>query len=250
VEIGLVVAGFAVGMLIGLSGMGGGALMAPFLIGVVGMRPLHAVGTDLLFSVVTKLFGAYRHRQLGTVDRAVVGRLALGSVPGVLAGVFVLERLEAHGEGGADRFVLHGLGFVLILVALALGWRVLRPAPPTPARTPAGWLLAPAAALLGFLVGVTSVGSGSLFVVLLTFATALPVHRVVGTDIAHAALLTGVGAAAHLSIGTVDLGITTALLAGSLPGVWLGSGLSARLPRRALSGVVATVLFATGLRLI
>lgn len=252
VEIGFIVAGFAVGALIGLSGMGGGALMAPFLIAVAGLRPLNAVGTDLLFSMVTKLVGAWRHRQLGTVDRAIVGRLAIGSVPGVLAGVATLRWLDARGASDADVFVTRGLGVVLVLVALALGWRALRAAPVEGSSGPAllGRLLVPTAALLGFLVGVTSVGSGSLFVVLLTFATPLSVKRVVGTDVAHAALLTGAGALAHLSIGTVDLRISAALLAGSLPGVWLGSTLSARLPRRALSGAVATILFATGLRLI
>lgn len=250
-DIGLIVAGLAAGTLIGLSGIGGGALMTPLLIAVAGVRPLHAVGTDLTYSALTKVVGAFRHWRLGTVDRDVALRLALGSVPGVLTGVALLRWLEAHGAADADRVISRGLGVALVLVALTLLWRLWRPAAAagTPARLAAPVLI-PLAFALGLAVGVTSVGSGSLFVVVLALATPLSMRRIVGTDVFHAALLTGAGALAHWRIGTVEPPIVANLLIGSVPGVWLGSGLAARLPRRLLSGAVATLLFASGVRLI
>jgi uncharacterized membrane protein YfcA len=113
-EIGLVIAGFAVWMLVGLSGMGGGALVAPFLIGVVGVRPLHAVGTDLLFSVVTKLFGAYRHRQLGSVDLGITAALLAGALPGVWLGSGLSARLPRRALSGVVATVLLATGLRLI----------------------------------------------------------------------------------------------------------------------------------------
>ncbi len=252
-DIGLVLAGLVAGILIGVSGMGGGALMTPFLIGVVGIRPVSAVGTDLMYSSITKVFGSLRHWRQGTVDQAMALRLALGSVPGLITGVVVLHQLEAVSAVGADRFVSQALGAVLVLVAVTLAYRLWRPAMPrddVPRRPPPMRLLIPAAFALGLMVGMTSVGSGSLFVVLLVFLTPLSMSRVVGTDVFHAALLTGVGALAHWRIGTVEPVVTTNLLAGSVPGVWLGSSLAPRLPRRMLTGTVAALLFATGLRLI
>lgn len=247
----LILAGAATGLLIGLTGMGGGALMTPFLIAVAGVRPVYAVGTDLLYAALTKVLGGYRHLRLGTVDRALAVRLALGSVPGVLIGTAVLAWLQGHGEAAVDRFVTRALGVALILTAAAVAWRAWRSVPSTGrARAVAGRLLVPAAFALGLMVGITSVGSGSLFVVLLAFATPLSVERIVGTDVFHAALLTLVGAMAHWGSGTVQPEIAAQLLIGSLPGVWVGSTLAARLPRRVLSGAVAVLLFASGLRLI
>lgn len=250
-EASLVLAGAVTGLLIGLTGMGGGALMTPFLIAVAGVRPVYAVGTDLVYAALTKVLGGYRHLRLGTVDQALALRLALGSVPGVLAGTALLAWLQGHGEAAVDRFVTRALGVALMLTAVAVCWRAWRPAPPTVrARALAGRLLVPAAFALGALVGVTSVGSGSLFVVLLAFATPLSMERIVGTDVFHAALLTLAGATAHWGTGTVQPEIVVQLLLGSLPGVWVGSTLAARMPRRVLSGAVAALLFATGLRLI
>jgi len=242
--------GFLVGGLVGVTGMGGGSLMAPILIGVVGVRPLNAVGTDFVFSAVTKVLGGWRHWRQDSVDYRLALRLCLGSVPGIIAGVATLRWLNAQANGRADQFISHTLGVALLLAALATAWRALRaPAPEGAAERRVNWrLLWPASFALGLLVGVTSVGSGSLFLVLLTFSTPLTLRRAVGTDIVHAALLTGAGALAHLSAHTVDPHLTVNLLIGSLPGVWLGSSLAGRLPRRALSGVVASVLAVSGLR--
>ncbi len=250
-DVSLVLAGAVTGLLVGMTGMGGGALMTPLLIAVAGVRPVYAVGTDLLYAALTKVLGGYRHLRLGTVDRALALRLALGSVPGVLLGTALLAWLQGHGEAAVDRFVTRALGVALILTAVAVCWRAWQPtAPARRCGAVSGWLLVPAAFVLGLMVGITSVGSGSLFVVLLAFATPLSVERIVGTDVFHAALLTLAGAAAHWGSGTVQPEIAAQLLVGSLPGVWLGSTLAVRVPRRALSGTIAALLFATGLRLI
>jgi uncharacterized membrane protein YfcA len=249
VDYGLIFLGFLIGGLIGLSGMGGGSLLAPLLIGVAGVRPLNAVGTDFVFSAVTKLLGGWRHWRHGSVDRVLVLRLAAASVPGLIAGVLLLRLLDAQAGARADAFITRMLGVTLLLAALATGWRALRPGDQahTASRRTRWLLLIPGGFVLGLLVGVTSVGSGSLYLVLLAAATPLSLRRAVGTDVAHAALLTGAGALAHLSAHTVDPRITLNLLAGSLPGVWLGSGLTARLPRRTLSVSLAAVLAISGL---
>ncbi|HLZ69421.1 MAG TPA: sulfite exporter TauE/SafE family protein [Dehalococcoidia bacterium] len=250
-ELGLIFVGFLVGGLIGASGMGGGSLLAPLLIGVVGVGPLQAVSTDFVFSAATKALGGWRHWRLGGVEWPLVLRLLCASGPGVVAGVALLHWLGRGNRALTDGFVMHTLGVALICAAAATVWQALRPAqrPVLAAGGEPRWaLLLPAGFVLGLLVGVTSVGSGSLFLVLLTASSPLPLRRAVGTDVAHAALLTGIGAVAHLSAGAVDLRLSLNLIAGSLPGVWLGSSLPARLPRRALSGVVASVLAVSGLR--
>ncbi len=250
-ELGLIVVGFLVGGLIGASGMGGGSLMAPLLIGVVGVGPLQAVSTDFVFSAVTKALGGVRHWRLGGVDWPLVLRLACASGPGVVAGVALLHWLGRGNRARADGLIMHALGVALICAAAATVWQALRPnhRPALTANGQPRWaLLLPAGFALGLLVGVTSVGSGSLFLVLLTTTAPLSLRRAVGTDVAHAALLTGIGAIAHLSAGAVEPRLSLNLIAGSLPGVWLGSSLPARLPRRALSGVIASVLVVSGVR--
>lgn len=250
-EFGLIFVGFLVGGLIGASGMGGGSLMAPLLIGVVGVGPLQAVSTDFVFSAATKTLGGVRHWRLGGVDWPLVLRLACASGPGVVAGVVLLRLLGRGDRALADGFIMRALGVALICAAAATAWQALRPVQrrALPGSGEPRWaLLLPCGFVLGLLVGVTSVGSGSLFLVLLTATAPLSLRRAVGTDVAHAALLTGIGAIAHLSAGAVDLRLSLNLIAGSLPGVWLGSGLAARLPRPALSGVVASVLVVSGVR--
>ncbi len=244
--------GFLVGLLIGLTGMGGGALMTPFLILVLGTRPTIAVGTDLVYSSVTKIFGALIHWRQHTVDMALVRRLALGSVPGGLSAVLLLRLLPD--SRNSDALVKSMLGVVLILVAVIVVVRTLELLPtPFPERwrhklEGRGTIIA--GAIVGTLVGFTSVGSGSLLVPFLVFVYPLSSAVIVGTDVMHAAILVTVTALGHAQAGSVNWTLAMYLLIGSIPGVAIGSRLAPRVPARALRLGIATVLFMTGVSLV
>lgn len=259
-DIGIVAAGFVVGTLIGLTGMGGGALMAPFLILVVGVRPVVAVGTDLVYSAVTKAFGAWQHLSLRTVDVRLALFFALGSVPGALVGVRIIALVkEAHGAG-VDEFIVKLMGVALLLASasivlkMVLGHRLS--VAPTASNAPLelSWRRKVATvlvgAVIGVLVGLTSVGSGSLVAVVLLLFYGMSASRMVGTDIFNALLLTTAAGLAHLQAGDVNLGLAGNILIGSVPGVILGSRLNVRVPERALRVVVAVVLLIVGLKLV
>ncbi|MBI2940466.1 MAG: sulfite exporter TauE/SafE family protein [Chloroflexi bacterium] len=236
--------GLIVGFAVGLTGMGGGALMAPLLI-FIGIRPLAVVGTDLAYSTLMKLVGSAQHLRLGTVDFPTVKRLARGSLPGALLGVAILRRLP---QSQVDHVITQVLGIALVLVAgtLLIGFFLpgLRPVAVGPG------VLTLAGFVVGLLVGITSVGGGSLVVALLALGTMFPARTIVGTDLAHAFLLVTVAALAHWQAGNVDFGLSLNLLVGAIPGVLVGSRLSVRLPERALRPTLAVVLLATGLRLL
>ena len=244
--------GFLVGLLIGLTGMGGGALMTPFLIIVLGTRPLVAVGTDLVYGAVTKLFGAILHWRQGTVDVRLALRLAAASVPAGLLAVIVLRLIPDSGT--ADAAVQRALGIVLIVVAILLIVRV-RGALPVP--LPERWRVNlqglgtyAAGAVVGGLVGFTSVGSGSLLVPFLVSVYPLTAARVVGTDVFHAAILVTATAAGHAQAGAVDWSLAASLLVGSVPGVMLGSWMAPHLPSPALRAGLAALLLLTGVNLL
>jgi uncharacterized membrane protein YfcA len=260
-------AGLGVGFLVGMTGMGGGALMAPVLILLLGVRPLYAVGTDLAYAAIAKAFGAWQHHRLGHVDYSVVWAMAIGSVPGSLLGVALLTAAHERLGADVDRVVLHLLGIVLILVAavvLARGILADRseapsqptaPAPPGSAAsggppTTRRWLLPLAGAVIGLVVGLTSVGSGSLVVAFLGVFTALTPRRLVGTDVLHGALLSAVAGLAHAGVGDVDWPLVGQLLIGAVPGVLIGSRLTGILPQRAVRSAIALVLLVTGVRLL
>jgi uncharacterized membrane protein YfcA len=251
-DVTLPATGFAVGVLIGLTGMGGGALMTPFLILVLGTRPVVAVGTDLVYGAVTKLVGGYLHWRQGTVDIRLALRLAAASVPAGLLAVLVLRLFPDAAR--ADDAVRQALGLALVAVALLLLAR-LRGALPLP--LPGRWrrLLQGsgtyvAGALVGALVGFTSVGSGSLLVPFLVSVFPLAAAHVVGTDVFHAAILVTATAAAHAQIGTVDWPLAASLLIGSVPGVALGTWMTTRLPSRVVRAGLAALLLVTGVTLI
>lgn len=245
--------GFLVGILTGLTSMGGAALMAPFLILIAGVRPTIAVGTDLAYGAITKVVGACMHWREGTVDLGVVRRLALGSVPGGLLGAVAVGQLHRYGWQ-ADDYVRRAIGVVLILVALILitryvGGRRFR-LPKRHLSRLQGLGTVAWAAIVGFTVGVTSVGSGTLIVPFLLAVYSLSPAKVVGTDVFHAAILVSASAATHLSIGTVDWSLASLLLAGSVPGVLLGSYLAPRVPAPALRMGLGAVLLASGIKLV
>ncbi len=247
----IVIASFIVGILIGLTSMGGAALMTPFLVVFAGVPAVLAVGTDLVYSAITKIVGATAHFRQGTVDLRIVKLLAIGSIPGSFLGFFFVHSLHRFGIDG-DAWVRHALGVVLVLVALIILYRTifLDPAPRElpAARIPV--LTIGVGALVGFVVGMTSVGSGSLLTPFLVLVFPNKSARVIGTDVFHAAILVTATAFLYINAGQVQWNLMPRLLAGSVPGVLIGSALAARIPARGLRFGLSALLFATGYRLI
>ena len=251
--------GLVVGCLVGMTGVGGGSLMTPLLVLGFGVSPVTAVGTDLLYAALTKSAGVWFHARRGTVEWRIVGLMAAGSIPAALATIGVLRQFAAK-PVHLSASITFSLGIALVLTALSLIFRdklrrlrLARQAPETVARPARGSAAATVfiGALLGALVALSSVGAGALGVVALVFLyPALPLLRVVGTDIAHAVPLTLVAGLGYAHLGVVDYGLLGSLLLGSLPGIWIGSHLSLRIPERALRNVMAGVLTLVGLKLI
>jgi uncharacterized protein len=244
--------GFAVGAVVGLTGVGGGSLMTPLLVLLFGVAPVTAVGTDLLFAALTKTGGAWAHARRGNIDWKIVFRLASGSVP-ASAVTLVLLHMYVPDPGRLSAIVSVALGFALILTAGALlfrerlhAWAARRAASshPTfdsPRRTAA------LGAVLGVLVTISSVGAGALGVTALFFLyPGLAAARIVGTDIAHAVPLTLVAGLGHAAAGVVDWKLLGSLLIGSLPGIWLGSSLSRKIPEHVLRTILAAMLVLIG----
>ncbi len=259
-DISFILSGFGVGLLVGLTGVGGGALMTPLLIFGFGIAPAVAVGTDLVFAAITKANGVWVHARQRTVDWRIVRRLASGSLPAALVTLLVLGQVDAHTEQ-AEGFMTTTLGLALILTAAALLWRLWgASAVPRDDTSQAGrgrsekrraLATVVTGAVLGVLVTLTSVGAGAVgAAVLLWLYPRLSAARVVGTDLAHAVPLTALAGLGHWQLGTVDLALLVALLAGSLPGIYVGSRMSAVFPERWLRPVLATLLLAIGVRLV
>jgi uncharacterized protein len=248
--------GLFVGFLIGLTGMGGGALMTPALILFKLARPTLAVGTDLVWNALTKGVGSIAHFRQSTVDSRIVKRLAIGSIPGALAGIALLAYLRHRGIKSEDHLVVLVLGAALISVAIGLYVRTVFGAR-LPKQGQEGlalgpwWLTSIVGLVVGFLVSITSVGSGSLIVASLVFIyPTTPLKKLVGSDIFHALFLVGVAAVGHLGLGSINVKLLGGLLVGSVPGVWMGSRLSAIFPEKILRPVLATTLLYLGLRMI
>ena len=244
--------GFSVGLIVGVTGVGGGSLMTPLLVLLFGVAPVTAVGTDLLFAALTKTGGAWVHAHRGNVDWGVFARLAAGSVP-ASAGTLVLLHLYVPHPDRLSSIVSAALGVALILTAGSLlfreqlhAWAARR----TPARQDERRIARQTVivgAILGVLVTVSSVGAGALGVTALFFLyPGLAAARIVGTDIAHAVPLTLVAGLGHAAAGAVDWRLLAALLVGSLPGIWAGSVLGQRLPERALRAILAAMLVLIG----
>ncbi len=248
-------AGFIVGLLIGQTGMGGGALMTPTLVLLFGIPPAVAVGTDLLYASATKTVGTLVHGANHTVDWRIVGRLALGSIPATLVTLRVIAACDLAAPGTA-RIIGTVLGSMLFLTAGSLlfrrrlvslvGERLERR---SPRRVAALTVLTGVA--LGVLVTISSVGAGAIgMTALLLLYPRQPTARLVGSDIAHAVPLTLLGGLGHLWLGSVDWAILASLLAGSVPGIVLGSYLALRVPEFVLRPVLAIMLMLVGLRLV
>lgn len=253
----IILFGLGVGILVGATGMGGGALMTPLLILLFGVKPVVAVGTDLAYAAVTKTVGGLRHLMKGTVYRRMATWLAVGSCPGALVGVYVLGVLrDAYGEGFNDLLIvlisgaLLLTGLLILVRALVLTEAHLRERRHLVMETRHKVAAVALGFTIGVVLGMTSAGSGTLIAVGLIVGFRLTPHRVVGTDVAHAAVLLWVASAAHLVSGNVDLALAGTILIGSVPGVWMGTNLSTRLPADALRPALAIVLVASGLALL
>jgi uncharacterized protein len=246
--------GLGVGVLVGLTGIGGGSLMTPLLILVGGYSPVVAIGTDLAYGAVTKTVGGWRLLRQGQVDLKLSTWLAVGSMPGSLVGVWAVDRLhDRHGDA-FEPYLLGSLAGALILVAVAILARALfmpklieqeRESAALDGRRKA--LTVAIGVVLGFILGLTSVGSGALIGLALILVFKLTPRRVVGTDVFHAAVLLWTAGIAHFAGGNVDLLLMATILVGSIPGVWIGTGLLPRVPVDGLRPALGVVLLAAAL---
>ncbi len=230
--------------------------MTPLLILVFDVKPVMAIGTDLFYGAVTKTAGGYKHLREKTVDVSLSWWMALGSVPAAVAGVLALELLEDALGDDFDKTLLALVAGAVLFAGLAVAGRGLfakklasgeRESVPLHRRTRLGAVLVGAA--VGLILGVTSVGSGALIGVALILIFRLTPHRVVGTDVFHAAILLWAASIAHMFSANIDWGLAGNLLLGSVPGIWVGSHASARMPQTALRAALACVLMASGIAL-
>ena len=253
----IVLFGLGVGLLVGVTGMGGGTLMTPLLILVIGVKPVVAVGTDLAYAAVTKTVGGWRHFRKGTVFPRMAFWLAVGSCPGALFGVWLLDRLRDSWGEDFDTFMLLSIGGALLLTGGLVLLRALSAADHAARERDAFRMKArhkvAAVALggsIGCILGITSAGSGTLIAIGLILGFRLSPRRVVGTDVAHAAVLLWVAALAHLVSGNIDFGLAGTILLGSIPGVWIGANFSTMLPQEWLRVALGTVMLVSGMALV
>jgi uncharacterized protein len=246
----VIVFGLGVGILVGLTGIGGGSLMTPLLLIFIGVQPHVAVGTDIAYGALTKTVGGWQHLRSGTVDMGVSKWLAFGSVPGALAGVVVVEALPSP----PDEALLWGVAAALTLTALVtLGRALFVPRVHERERESARLtsrmkrLAVILGLVLGFILGVTSVGSGALIGLALILIFRLTPHRVVGTDVFHAAILLWAAGLAHVVAGNVDYGLMANILIGSLPGVVIGERLARVVPAAGLRPALGCAMLGSAL---
>lgn len=257
-DITYTIAGFVVGFIVGLTGVGGGSLMTPILVLVFGFKPAIAVGTDLLYAAITKSGGIFVHNRRGTIEWKIVGLLASGSIPATIISVLLLKHLDTAGIN-YDKVITYTLSTSLILTSLVLMFknrlqhasqneryeaiRALHRRLRKPMTILAG-------VLIGTLVTLSSVGAGALGAAILFFLyPRLRAASIIGTDLAHAVPITAIAGMGHVHIGTVDFLLLGSLLIGSLPGIYLGSHTGSYLPDKLLRPILAIMLFLIGLRM-
>jgi uncharacterized membrane protein YfcA len=264
VDLLLAVAAFGIGIVVGLTGMGGGALMTPVLVLFFNVPPLAAVSSDLVASAVMKPVGSVVHLRRGTVHLGLVRWLCIGSIPGAFSGVLIARSL-GRGEN-VQEIIRYALGAALLLAAAGLIVRAymrlleyarrrdgradpLPEGPPRVSLRPVPTIIL--GALGGLVVGLTSVGSGSLIIIaLMVLYPTLTANELVGTDLVQAVPLVASAALGHILFGDFKMELTTSLLLGCIPGVWLGAHLSARAPGGLVRRALAFVLLASALKLL
>jgi uncharacterized protein len=256
VDFALIAFGLGVGILVGMTGIGGGSLMTPMLILVFGVTPITAIGTDLAYAAVTKTVGGYKHWTQKTVDLRLSSWMALGSVPAAVLGVYVLDLIEQAAGQDFDDLLLTLLAGALLLTGIATLVRAFlksmhaRERDTIEMETRHKVAAVVLGVCVGFVLGITSAGSGALIAVGLILLFRLTPTRVVGTDVFHAAILLWAAGLAHIAAGNVDFGLAANILIGSIPGVWLGSHWSVRVQPAVLRTTLALVLIGAGIALL
>jgi uncharacterized membrane protein YfcA len=253
----LIAFGLGVGLLVGLTGVGGGSLMTPLLILVAGVAPVTAVGSDLAYAAVTKTVGGIKHLRQHTVAIRLSCWMAVGSVPAAIGGVYVLEALQRSQGDDFDDLLLTIVAAAILLTGTMTLVRALF-LTKLVEQERSGFSLRPwhrvaaivVGVFVGFILGMTSAGSGALIAMALILVFRLIPTRVVGTDVFHAAILLWAAAAAHIVAGNVDYGLVGTILIGSIPGVWVGAHLSVRVPLATLRLGLGIVLLGAGLGLL
>ena len=249
----IVVFGFGVGLLIGMTGMGGGSLMTPLLVLLFGVKPTTAIGTDIAYAAITKTAGSWRHLKLKTVNMPLVYWMAIGSVPMAILGVWVLGILKRQLGDQLDETVFAILAACLLVVGAATLLRGFFLANKIQERddfemhTRHKVAAVGIGAATGFVIGLSSAGSGTLIGMMLLTVYRLRPQKVVGTDVVHAAILLWAAGIAHAIGGNVDYGLMCNILVGSVPGVIIGSQLSVKWPQGLLRGALGVILIAAGL---
>jgi uncharacterized protein len=262
IELGPALFGLLVGFLVGLTGVGGGSLMTPFLVGIMQVPAPTAIGTDMVYATVTKMTGSVQHYRQRSVNLEVAIFLGIGSIPASLLGVQTLEWIKTSFDAETVRNVMVSIiAATLVLVGASLIFKAFLPERWTKGRKTV-WdgktkmslkrrlLTILFGATGGYLVGLTSIGSGSVMAVILLLLYPLTPAVIVGTDIAHAMVLSLVTGFAHILHGNVDFALAGMLLLGSIPGVLIGSRMAPRLPGRPLTIILAVMLIFVGARLL
>jgi uncharacterized membrane protein YfcA len=252
----IIVFGFGVGLLVGLTGMGGGSLMTPMLILVFGVKPVTAIGTDIFYAAITKTVGGWQHLKLKTVKLDLVFWMALGSVPAAIAGVWVIEILQHSYGDDLDKTVFAILAASLMVVGVAtlvrgffLADKIQERADFEIKRRHKIAAIAIGAST-GFIIGISSAGSGTLIAIMLIAVFRLTPQRVVGTDVVHAAILLWAAGIAHWVGGNIDFVLAANILIGSVPGVVVGSRMSVKWPQGVLRTALGIVLIAAGVTIL
>jgi uncharacterized membrane protein YfcA len=250
----IVIFGFGIGAMVGMTGMGGGTLMTPLLIFFFGIKPVTAIGTDIFYAAVTKTVGGWRHLRMGTVNMNLALWLAAGSVPAAVTGVWAISVLQSKvGEERLDSIVYALLGGTLLMVGIITLARALILSKLVEERDDfelkRRHKVAAVAigATTGFVIGITSAGSGTVIAILLISVYRLTPRKVVGTDVFHAAILLWAAGIAHWVGGNVDFMLAGNILIGSVPGVIVGSNYAARAPVSFLRTALGVVLIASGI---
>ena len=250
----LILFGVGIGLLVGATGMGGGSLMTPLLILVLGVKPVVAVGTDLAYAAVTKTVGGFKHLRQGTVDVSLSWWLAAGSCPGAVGGVYVLELLHDVVGDDIDDLLIITIGATLFLIGALVLLRALgqvtgeRDTIVLERRHKVAAITL--GLFVGFMLGITSAGSGTIIAMGLILGFRLTPRRVVGTDVYHAAVLLWVAAGAHVIAGNVDYAMAGTILICSVPAVYVGAALAVKLHEKWLRPALGIVLVASGLGLL
>ena len=248
--------GLLIGSIVGFTGMGGGSLMTPILVILIGFKPTYAVGTDIVHGAIFKSFGAIRHRRLGTVHARLTLWMFAGSGPLSLLGVWISHVLEKHYGAHAQDIMSYAVGAALVaggvgFLAKSFIKRGIKPSDaPFLLNTRDKILAVAIGAVFGFVVGLTSVGSGTFFGLVMVLVYPLTMPKIVGTDIFHAAALLWVAGVGHMIGGNVDYHATAWLLTGSIPGVLISSRFTVRLPDIVLRIALGTILTLSGLKLL